>query len=378
MLEQGAKNGCVGLRRLDRNEMTAMEPLVGGLAAMYSGNTAVIDPFLYTIHLAEAAMLNGVKCFMNAEVTAIERQKGKYRVAAGGKTYFSDIIVNAAGLYSDLVAALAGDQRYRIYPSRGEYFVLDKQAGELVGMPVYPVPRKGVGGLGIHLTTTVNGNVLIGPSAEYVETVEAYESSQKIMDQLFSEATQLLPQIKRNMIIGAYTGIRAKIVPKGGADFGDFIIEESKAAPNMINLVGIESPGLTASIPISRLVAEMLNVKQRFQKKADYKPEYKGSPIFRDLRIAEQNQLISENPGYGEIVCRCETITRAEIISALNNPLGARTVIAVKNRTRATMGRCNGGFCLTRIVDTLLRQGAGPSDIAYRRPGDQPFVGVVK
>jgi len=378
ILEQGSINNCVGLSRLSKAEMNDIEPLVSGIAAMYSANTAVFNPFLYTIHLAESAKLNGVDVFLNSEVTEIKKDHGCFTVFTREAEFTADIIVNAAGLYSDAVAAMANDKRYKIYPSRGEYLILDKEACELVNMPVYPVPRKGVGGLGVHLTTTIDGNMLIGPSAEYVDTPESYETTQKTLDALWEEAAELLPQIERSMIIGAYTGIRAKTVQKGSANFGDFIIEESSVTENLINLIGIESPGLTASMPIAEYVSEIISGKHNLAKKSNYNPRYKRQPVFKDLNTEEQNQLIALDPDYGEIVCRCEQITRGEILRALNNPLGAKTLISVKNRTRATMGRCNGGYCFTRIIDSFLKTGFNPNEISYRYRDDTPIMGNVK
>jgi len=379
ILEAGERNGCVGLSKIGRAEIDEMDPYVRGIAALYSANTAIINPFLYTIHLAEAALQNGVEFFLNSEVTAIECDGAGFRVSCGEDVFTCDIVINSAGLYSDKVAAMAGDTQYRIYPSRGEYFILDKCATEITGRPIYPVPRKGVGGLGVHLTPTIDGNMLIGPSAEYVDNCEEYASTRKMMDKLFAEAQDLLPELRRDMIIGAYTGMRSKIVPPGGANFGDFIIEESKAAPGMINLVGIESPGLTASIPIAERVCGMLKARFGLKEKNDWKAEFTGKPVFRLIEPEKQNELIRENPDYGEIVCRCEGITKAEVLSALNNPLGARTLVAVKNRVRTMTGRCQGGYCFSNIIDIMNHEfGIDPKDITYRNCGDKPFFGRAK
>ena len=379
LLEAGERNDCIGLARIGKAEMKELEPLASGVAALYSSNTAIINPFLYVFHLAGAAMQNGAEIHLNREVTAIERKADKYRVHTGNDVFSCSHVINSAGLYADRVAAMAGDTQYRIYPNRGEYFILDKQAGELIARPIYPVPRKGAGGLGVHLTTTVDGNMLIGPSAEYVDHREEYASTQRTMDKLFEESQALLPQLDRNMIIGAYTGIRAKTVPPGGSNFGDFIIEESRSAPGVINLVGIESPGLTASMPIAERVCEMLRVRYGLTERADWSPGYRADPIFRNLDIQSQNDLISGNPDYGEIICRCENITKAEVLNALNNPLGVGTLTAVKNRVRAMTGRCQGGYCLPRIVDILTNEmGVPPGEISFRHIGDTPFFGRAK
>jgi glycerol-3-phosphate dehydrogenase len=379
LLEVGKRNGCVGLSKVGRVEIDEMDPYVRGLAALYSSNTAIVNPFLYTIHFAEAAHQNGVNFFLDSEVTAIEYTGAGFNVYSGKVVFCSDILINSAGLYSDKVAAMAGDTQYRIYPSRGEYFILDKQATDITGRPVYPVPRKGVGGLGVHLTPTTDGNMLIGPSAEYVGNCEEYASTRAMMDNLFAEANELLPELSRNMIIGAYTGIRSKTVPPGSANFGDFIIDESVGAPGMINLVGIESPGLTASIPIADRVCMMLDARFGLSKKDNWKAEYKGNTVFRLLDINEQNKLISENSNYGEIVCRCDSVTKAEVVNALNNPLGARSLVSIKNRIRTTMGRCQGGYCYSNLVDILQNEfGTSAQDICYRSKGDRSFFGAIK
>ena len=212
-----------------------------------------------------------------------------------------------------------------------------------------------------------------------MDSCEEYATTQKMMDRLFSEAEDLLPGLKRDMIIGAYAGIRSKIVPPGDTNFGDFIIEENPASPGMINLIGIESPGLTASIPIAERVCDMLGIRFGLKEKNNWIEQYKGYPVFRELDIHEQNRLIKEDPDYGEIVCRCENITKAEVLTALNNPLGAKTLTAVKNRVRTMTGRCQGGYCFSNLVDIMtLDLGIDISDITFKRKGDRPFYGRAK
>jgi glycerol-3-phosphate dehydrogenase len=379
LLKNGEKNGCVGVSEVSRTEMDKLEPLVRGVAALYSANTAATDPFLYTIHLAEAALKNGVSVFLNCEVSSISRAGFAYEIFAGKDIFQADLIINSAGLYADKIAAMVGDTRYTVYPNRGEYLILDKCVSKFVSRSVYPAPRKGVGGLGVHLTATINGNTLIGPSAEYVDDEEQYATTCGMLERLFSEAETLLPNIRRNMIIGAYTGLRAKIVDKGEENFGDFIIEESTVAPGVINLIGIESPGLTASLPIAKYIVNMLKSKFNLVPKPDRNSNYIGPPRFRELRGEEQNALIKLNPNYGEIVCRCETVTKAEVLNALNNPLGARSIVAVKNRTRVMCGRCQGGYCLQRIAEIMVRElNHTPEEITYRHIADRPFAGWVK
>jgi glycerol-3-phosphate dehydrogenase len=379
ILEDGERNDCVGLERIDGPVIQELEPGITGVNALYSANTAVFDPFLYTIHLCEAAIQNGVSFYMNNEVTAIKHEDRGFTITTNQNEYHCEILINSAGLYADEVAAMAGDHSFTIYPCRGEYFILDTVASEFISRPVYPVPRKGVGGLGVHLTTTVDGNVLIGPSAEYIDSKENYASTQAIMDDLFREARQLLPALRPEMIIGAYTGIRAKLVPKGQANYGDFVIGESKVVENLINLVGIESPGLTASMPIAEMIADILKIKQVLRKKATFKAEYRGALVFAGLDHESQDALITADPDYGNIVCRCKTITKAEIVQALRNPLGVQSIVGVKNRVHVTRGRCQGGYCLSKITNIFINElRIPPENIAYRRQGDLVLLEYVK
>ncbi len=375
----GERNGCAGLSMLDEAGVSAREPGVPASCAMLSPNTAIINPFLYNIHLAECAAKNGVRFLLGAEVTAITRRGGAFYVSAGTETVECALIVNAAGLFSDRVAAMAGDASYQLYPARGEYYLFDKLPPGALRMPVYPVPRPGVGGLGVHLTPTIDGNLIIGPSAEYVEEREALQTTAPVLSELVAEAKALYPGLDLRSVIGAYAGMRAKLVPKGEANYGDFVIEESKKTEKLINLVGIESPGLTASMPIAERVAAMVERALRPGANAAYEPSYQGIPCFAEADDAERARLIALDPDYGDIVCRCETVTRAEIRRAMDNPIGARGLIAVKNRVRATMGRCNGGYCFTRMVNMLEKErGVAATDIALKHAGDRPLAGRLK
>jgi glycerol-3-phosphate dehydrogenase len=200
-----------------------------------------------------------------------------------------------------------------------------------------------------------------------------------MMDNLFREAQILLPSLRRNMIIASYAGIRSKLVPRGEANYGYFVIEESRKVENLINLAGIESPGLTASMPVAEMVAGIVKTKRTLRENTAFKAEYHGQPVFASLDDGTQDDLIRKDADYGEVVCRCKNITRAEVLRALRNPLGVKTIASVKNRVHATMGRCQGGYCLAKITDIILDEfGLTPECIAYRQYGDMPFTGRVK
>ncbi len=376
---QGEKNGCRGLSLLDQAQLRERLPQVGGIGAMESPETGVFDPFLYTVALAENAVQNGASLFLGHEVTGIQVVPEGFRVTAGGKVFTARRLVNCAGLFSAKIAAMAGVDGYAIYPCRGEYFILDKIADGLLPMPIYPAPKAGIGGLGVHLTPTIHGNIIIGPSAEYIDAPEDTASTQPVMDQLFREAQQLLPGLERKHIIGAYAGVRPKQAPPGEGGFRDFVIREEDTCPGLVNLVGIESPGLTASLPIARMVRDILGRSMDLVPKESFDPTRRGIVRFRDQDPETQAWLIAEDPDYGEILCRCQKVTRAEIRQAIENPLGVKTLAGVKYRAWATTGRCHGGYCLPKIAEMLVKEyGLSPQEITYRGPGSQLFSGRVK
>jgi glycerol-3-phosphate dehydrogenase len=379
LMDAGKKNGTPGLSFISAEEAKKLEPHVGGIGAMLSSNTAITNPFIYTVALAENACANGVKFYFNTEVRGITKREDKFRISAGGIYYHCRYIINAAGLYSDKVSSLAGDKSYKIYPCRGQYYILDKLTSKYLSMPVYPVPRPGTGGLGVHLTPTIEGNILIGPSAEYIKTKCDYGVTRDVMDQLFSEAKELLPPISIKDVIRNYSGIRSKLVgPKVGG-FGDFVIEESRTIKGLIQLIGIESPGLTSSVPISRMVRDIIGSKEDLVPKPEFINERKGILEFRQLGNEEKDRLVKECPEYGEIVCRCEHITKKEIMNAIENPLGVKTLAGIKYRARAMMGRCQGGYCLTRIAEILTKEYGVPlEDITLRGSESKLFTGKVK
>ena len=415
MAAQGEVNGCKGIRLIDADELHQNVPGVGGIGGMLSPETSIFDPFTYCVALAENALANGVEFKFNSEVTAIERVDGggafhqastelmssslckkpgdnpkndelpSFLVTtASGDQYHAPVLINCAGLYADRISEMAGVPSYHLYPCRGEYFILDKVADSLLPMPVYPAPKPGIGGLGVHLTPTIDGNIIIGPSAEYIDDNSDYACTAPVMEKLFSEAKMLLPGLERKHIIGNYAGIRPKLAPPGKGGYHDFVIKDEEICPGLINLIGIESPGLTASVPIAHMVRDL--VAQRLSQtgvdmieKTDFISTRQPVIRFRDLSEAEQTRLIEQDPEYGEIICRCQKVTKREIRNAIENPFGARSISAIKYRAWATTGRCNGGYCLTRIVDMLVHDyGVDPDEITYRGSGSELFSGEVK
>ncbi len=379
MKEVGDKNGVPGLEIVGKERIQELAPYVRGEFAMWSPSTAILDPFQYTVGLAENAAQNGVRYFFNHEVTAIAQENGAYTVTTCDGVFQSRWVINCAGLGAARISSMLGIDDYVIYPCRGEYFLLDQKAGPLLPLPAYPVPNPKEGGLGIHLTPTVDGNIMVGPSTEYIERDDDYSATQKIMDLLIADGSKIFPYLKREYFIRNFAGIRPKLAPEEEGGFRDFVIERRDSAPHAINLVGIESPGLTSAVPISKEVVRLMEEVETLSPNPHFNPIRKGITTFRDKTPEEQAELIRTNPDYGEIICRCETVTKAEVLAAVRNPLGVDTVTGVKYRCRAMMGRCQGGYCQTRVTEMIMQEKKkAREDLLYNRKGSNLFTGTVR
>lgn len=379
MKQTGEENGVSGLEIIEKTELNRKAPGIGGEFALWSPTTGVFNPFEYTIALAENAVKNGAQIFLNSEVKSISFDSGLYHIETDKSSFSCRWIINSAGLNSAHISDMLGIHGYKIHPCRGEYFILDKRAGDFLKLPVYPVPNPKSGGLGIHLTPSVDGNVFVGPSNEYIDSCDDYSATAEVMDMLIKDGSRIFPHLKREYFIRNFSGIRPKLAEKSTGGYHDFVIEHRKdIAPRAINLVGIESPGMTSSVPIAEYVAELIKNEEKLIPNPEFSPSRRAIPSFRDKSPAEQARLISENPDYGEIICRCETITKAEVLQAIRNPLGADTLTGIKYRCRAMMGRCQGGYCQTRIAELIMQEKEKkPEDILYKQKGSYLFSGTV-
>ena len=375
--EVGEENGVKGLTIISGEELKTREPYLDAIYALYSPVAGIVSPYLFTIALAENALSNGVVIHINTQVISIKQVSSGYQVTTNQGVFYADVVVNSAGLFADKISAMIGIDNYKLCPCRGEYLVLDKNCCDLINSPAYPVPPKIAGVLGVHLTTTISGNILIGPSEEFINEREDTKTTKEKVTQLIEGAKNLLPSIPLNQIIYGFSAVRSKITPPEEKGSRDFIIQED--AENFINLIGMESPGLTASPAIAKLVAKMINEKKDLKEKAIFNPVCKRITRFNEVSRIEQASLIKENPDYGDIVCRCENVSKMEILDALNNPISEKTISSVKYRTRAGMGRCQGGFCLPKIVEVLKEQyGLSPEEIKLKNIDSPLFVGETK
>jgi glycerol-3-phosphate dehydrogenase len=373
----GEGNGVEGLTIITGKELKKREPRLDALYALYSSVAGIFSPYLFTIALAENALSNGVKINVNTQVSAIKLVNNVYKVTTNQGVFYADIIVNSAGLFSDRISAMIGIDNYKLYPCRGEYLILDKNCRDLINSMVYPVPPKIAGVLGVHLTPTLDGNILIGPSEEFINEREDTRTTKEKIRQLIEGAKRLLPSIPLNQVIYGFSAVRSKITPPEEKAARDFIMRED--VKNFINMIGIESPGLTSSPAIAKLVVQMIKKKIDLEEKTDFNPIRKRTTPFSEASRTEKASLIKADPTYGEIVCRCEHVSKREVLDALDNPISEKTISAVKYRTRAGMGRCHGGFCLPKIVEILREEyGVPTTEIKLKNLSSRLFIGETK
>lgn len=379
MIQRGKDNGVPGMELIDRARMDEIDPSAGGNFAIYCPTSGILDPFIYTIALAENAVSNGARYHLHTEVTGSELlPDGRHVLHTNRGDFACRWVVNSAGLQSARVSEMLGIPGYTVQPVKGEYFVLDKKAGAFAKIPVYPAPTPR-NTFDTHATPTVDGNVLVGPNSFNVEDGEDYSVSQEGMDGLQESGARMFKHMKRDYYIRNFAGARPKRIDPATGEVQDFLIECRDSVPGVINLVGIESPGLTSALPIARRVVNMLRDRETLIPNPNFNPLRKGIVRFHDATREEQIRLIAQDPYYGEIVCRCETVTKAEILQAIRNPLGVHTVNGIKVRTRANMGRCQGGYCEPRIT-ALLRETLhlDAADVCLSNGASNMFTGHAK
>lgn len=348
LLERGRKNGVEGLAILSGDEARAKEPALSSevACALYAPTSGIVCPFEMTLAFAENAAENGAEFRFSTEVTAISRTADGFEVTTSRGTIQTKAIFNCAGVYADRIAEMAGAGCFTITPRKGEYMLMDKDAGGMVSCTIFQLPTKM--GKGILVTQTVHGNLLAGPTAVNIDDRENTATTREGYAEIRAKAAHSVPNVPFNKTITSFTGLRAV------GDTHDFIIEES--APGFFNAAGIESPGLTSAPAIAERLCELLGKSRPLTPKPDHKDTREGIRHFTLLSREEQNALIAKDPRYGNIVCRCETVTEGEIADALTRTLPAATLDGVKRRTRAGMGRCQAGFCSPKTIVMIAEQ----------------------
>lgn len=368
--EQGVKNGVQGLYVLEGYEaVKAMEPYVSEnvVAALVVPNGGIVSPYEMTIAYAENAATNGVEFRFGSEVTAIDRIDGGLQVTcADGFTAQAKYVVNAAGVYADVINNMISPDKMHITARKGDYELLDKTCGYMASHTLFQMPTKM--GKGVLVTPTCHGNILVGPTATDVTDKDDVATTPEELASAFDRALLTMPSLNRRNIITQFSGLRAH------PDTDDFVIGESAAVKGLYNVAGIESPGLSSAPAIAVHVAEEIAQKLSLCKNANFVAERKGIPHFATLSDEERQKLVAENPLYGRIVCRCETVTEGEIVEAIRRKPGAVDMDGVKRRTRQGMGRCQAGFCTPRVMEILSRELGVPMTEVTKRGGNSQFV----
>ena len=379
LMEKGRKNGVPDLRILERDELLTLEPNISDdvVCALFAPTGGIVCPFHMTMAFAENACTNGVSFFLNTKVNHIEKAENGYRIVTvhtdSGKTetFAAKVIVNAAGVYADVLNNMVSAHKLHITARKGEYCLLDKDAGTHVSHTIFQLPSKM--GKGVLVTPTIHGNLLIGPTAVDVENKDAVNTTQAGLDSLGRTASLSVKNIPMRQVITSFAGLRAH------EEGGDFVIGEAADAPGFINAAGIESPGLSSAPAIGEMVAQLAAELLGLSANPDFIPHRNGILRPETLSMEERNRLIAEHPEYGNIICRCEMITEGEIMDAIHRPLGARSLDGVKRRTRAGMGRCQSGFCSPRTMEILEREVPMQMfDITKNGVGSNLVVGLNK
>ena len=348
LYENGVKNGVKGLEIINRERLKEMEPNISddAVAALWAPTGAIVCPFEMTLAFAEVAALNGVKFRFNGEVTDVYYRRGAYFIKSPQGGLMARAVVNAAGVNADKISRWAARTHYHITPRRGDYYLLDHTAQDFVKHTVFQLPGKF--GKGVLVTPTVHGNVLVGPTAIDVDNREGTNTTAAGLAEVAKKAGLSVKNLPLRQTITSFAGLRAH------EDGHEFIIDEP--VPGFVDCVGIESPGLSSAPAIAERVAKLLQARYEWNEKPHYVKTRKGILDPKKLTEEEWNRLILEKPAYGQIICRCESVTEGQILDAIHRPIPAFSLDAVKRRVRAGMGRCQGGFCSPRVMEILARE----------------------
>ena len=348
LYRQGVENGVIGIELCSRERILALEPklnydAVGGL---YAPGGGIIEPYRFVFALVESALKNGVKLYTDFKVCKASWQDHWAIHASDGRVIHARYAVNAAGLFADEVSAVFGGEAFEIKPRKGEYFLLDRLTRACPERVVFPVPS--AVSKGMLVIPTVEGTVLVGPTADEAEDKADFATTRERLERILESGKTMIPFLSRNDVITSFSGLRPVLDE-------DFFIAPSQKVPALVQVAGIQSPGLTASPAIGEYVKNILrDMGLELKEKPGWDPYIEDRPILRELDPFALDALIAKDPAWGNIVCRCENVSEAEIVQAVR--LGHRTLDGVKYFTRAQMGRCQGGFCTYKIIKIIMRE----------------------
>ncbi|MDO4804922.1 MAG: NAD(P)/FAD-dependent oxidoreductase [Lachnospiraceae bacterium] len=369
LYDRGIANGVKGLRILSREEALEMEPNLSENTegALYAPTSGIVCPFILNIALAENAAVNGVEFRFNTHVEDIKADAdGIYHLRTNNGEYTAKYVINAAGVHADVIHNMVSENKITITPRRGDYCLLDKEVGNHVSHTIFPQPTNL--GKGVLVSPTVHGNLIVGPTAVDIGDKEGNNTTADGINDLIAKAGAHVRNLPLRKVITSFAGLRAHEANH------EFIIKEVEDAPHFIDCAGIESPGLTSCPAIGEFVAGMMKEKMELTEKENWISTRKGILNPQELSFEERADLIKEQPAYGNIICRCESISEGEILDAIHRPLGARSLDGVKRRTRAGMGRCQAGFCSPRVMEILNRELGIPMEEITKSGGRSNIV----
>lgn len=377
-----------GARYVNRQELLKIEPYAPSWAygALYMPTGGFTSPYKMNIALAENAVHNGVQVCLETAVLGMETKDGKITsVKTNRGTICPKLVINAAGVYADVIAEMAGDRTFTIHPRKGTDIILDKKVGKYIrttevkspitvlgnGQKTGPVQRLKMirhalshenTSKGIAVIHTVDKNMIVGPNVQEIPDREDTATDRQTVDFILREQMQVAQQISPSDVIAYFSGVRSPTYEE------DFQVRKGIFCENILEAAGIQSPGATAAPAIGKELAgwavEYLEKEHKVDRNEAFDPIRKAGPHPAEMSEEEKNVLIRENPDYGEIVCRCEGISKGEILDALHSPLPVYTLDAIKRRCRPGMGRCQGGFCSPLVVQLLTREkGCEPEEI---------------
>ncbi|MGM0446265.1 MAG: NAD(P)/FAD-dependent oxidoreductase [Bacillota bacterium] len=349
LLEKGKKNGVKGLEIVDKEWLQKEEPHLNDKAvkALWAPTAGIITPWEFALALAENAVANGAEVMLETEVQDVYTEDGKVKgVKTNQGDFAADYVINAAGLYADDVARMVGIEKIDIHPRKGEYYIYDHAKDFEINHVLFPIPTKI--SKGIVCTKTVEDNLLIGPTSDFVDSKEDLATTREGLDHVFNGAKKMFPDLTLKDSIRVFAGLRAADTTE------DFVIEAAEDVHGFVNVAGIQSPGLSSAPAVADLVAEILEDEGLTLEEKEDVIETREEPArFYEISNEERAEYAEKDKEYGQIICRCETVSLKEIKDAINGPIPARTVNAVKRRTRAGAGRCQGGFCGPRVTQII-------------------------
>ncbi len=366
LLAQGNERGVTGLELWGAERIRREEPAVtdAALVGLHAPTTGVINPYEACFALAASARQNGVHFALEHNVIALAHEDGEWIVETDKGCLRATFVINAAGVYADKVAEMAGARTFSIRPRKGEEYLLDKRVADMVKHVIFPCPSPTT--KGILVIPTADGTIMVGPTAQAVGTGEDLDTTASGAAEIFAGAKKLVPGVSERDCIAEFAGLRAV------ADTEDFIIGAT-GTTGFLNAAGIQSPGLTAAPAIAARLAQILRDEGVELRPKSSFVSTRPEPLHWATRtLAEQQALAQADPRCARIVCRCELVSEREVLAAIFD--GAWTLDGIKLRTRAGMGRCQGGFCTWRCLEILARETGHPLTALTKRGGDSWLV----